>query len=773
MAQVDQLPGDSPLSDPPEGRRLPRGVPFFAVIAVAVLVLLVGGAGGAYQAKLSEVQKNDNSSFLPASAESTRAANEAAAFNRAQLIPGFVVFHRDAGLTGQDKQAVADLFSRLASLPGVDAQAVTAPTFSKDGTSAALYMPLIANQNGVAVAGTDLAEHENLLISTAQAGVPPGLQVYPAGAGGLLVAFIGAFAGLDGTLLLTAGGIVIIILLLVYRSPVLWFFPLFSAALALGLSSMVIYFLAKNDILTLNGQSQGILSVLVLGAGTDYALLLIARYREELHVYQRRSDAMIRAWKESAPAIFASGTTVILGLLCLGFSELNSNKSLGPVAAIGIACTLLVMMTFLPVALALAGRWVFWPRRPTTAVPAAEPGTAGLWGRIARFIGAHHRGAWIAASALLLACLLGLPSLKTDGLSTTQGFTNTPDAVLGQQLYDAKFPQGVGAPAVISTNEAAVEQVIAAASAVPGVATAPGSVCVQVDYAKIAALATAAGGPARSAPTAGCPPVAVQVAPINGRTVVTATLADSYDSQAAFDTIARLRDAVHAVPGADALVGGQSAATVDVHDASVHDRNLIIPIVLLVIFLVLTALLRALLAPLLLIVTVVFSFAATLGVCGFVFTHVFGFAGADQSFPLFAFVFLVALGIDYNIFLMTRVREESLTFGTRPGILRGLAVTGGVITSAGIVLAATFIVLGVLPLVFLAELGFAVAFGVLLDTFVVRTVLVPALAYDIGPTIWWPSRLSHADQPPPETQRRNASDLQPAVISSTPSQEPE
>ena len=367
--------------------------------------------------------------------------------------------------------------------------------------------------------------------------------------------------------------------------------------------------------LTLTGQTQGILSVLVLGAGTDYALLLISRYREELHVYRRRSDAMIKAWKESASAIFASGATVIIGVLCLGFSELNSNKSLGPVAAIGIACTLLVMMSFLPVALAAAGRWVFWPRRPTTDTPAVEPGTTGIWGRIARFIGAHHRGAWIAASALLLFCLLGLPSLKTDGLSITQGFTNTPDAVLGQELYDAKFPRGVGVPAVITTNASTVDEVIAAATAVPGVATTPGSVCVQVDYAKIAALAAAAGGsssPPGSAP-AGCPPATVQVAPIDGRILVDATLADSYDSPAAFDTIARLRTAVHAVPGADALVGGQSAATVDVHDASVHDRNLISPIVLIVIFGVLTLLLRAVLAPLLLIVTVVFSVAATPG----------------------------------------------------------------------------------------------------------------------------------------------------------------
>lgn len=261
--------------------------------------------------------------------------------------------------------------------------------------------------------------------------------------------------------------------------------------------------------------------------------------------------------------------------------------------------------------------------------------------------------------------------------------------------------------------------------------------CPQIDYAKAQALITA--NPAlATAPAQGCPPAALTVAPIDGRTMINGELADPYDSPAALATIERLRDAVHAIPGADARVGGNTAATLDVQHASIRDRNLIIPIVLVVIFVVLAGLLRSLLAPLLLIATVVLSFAATLGVSGFFFTHVFGFAGADPSFPLFAFVFLVALGIDYNIFLMTRVREEGVRHGTRPGVLRGLAVTGGVITSAGVVLAATFSVLGVLPLVSLAEIGFAVAFGVLLDTIVVRSILVPALAHDIGRTIWWP-----------------------------------
>jgi len=751
--------GDTEVLDPPTGaaspltRRMPRGIPFFAIIAVAVLALIGGGFGGSYQGKLSEVQKNENSSYLPASAESTKAGIIAAEFNKTQSLPGFLVFQRNSGLTAADRAAITAAFAGASSAPGVDTQATMPPVFAKDGTAASAYLPLTAKSNGVAVSGDKLSTSETDLIDSVKKSMPAGLEVYPAGPGGLLVAFISAFGGLDGTLLLAAGAIVILILLLVYRSPVLWFFPLFSAVLALGLSSMVIYFLAKNDVLTLTGQSQGILSVLVLGAGTDYALLLIARYREELHNYPNRFDAMIKAWKESAPAIFASGVTVIIGLLCLSFSELNSNKSLGPVAAIGIACTLLVMMTVLPVLLAVTGRWVFWPRRPTLATPAAEPGTTGIWGAVARFVGSHARRAWIGAAVLLLLCLLGIGSLKTSGLSVAQGFTNTPEAVVGQQIYDAKFDRGVGAPAVIATNAAAAEQVIAVAAKVPGVATTPGSVCLQLDYSKLAALKASqpAGAPPAGAQPVGCPPASLTSRPINGKTVISAVLTDSYDSPAAADTITRLRTAVHAVPGADAQVGGQSAATLDVHDASVHDRNLILPIILVVIFLVLSLLLRALLAPLLLIGTVVLSFAATLGVCGWAFTHLFGFAGADQSFPLFAFVFLVALGIDYNIFLMTRVREETLKFGTRAGVLRGLSVTGGVITSAGIVLAATFAVLGVLPLVFLAELGFAVAFGVLLDTLIVRTILVPALSHDIGRKIWWPSKLAGAHEEQLET----------------------
>jgi RND superfamily putative drug exporter len=582
------------------------------------------------------------------------------------------------------------------------------------------------------------------VLAAARANAPPGLAVHSAGAGGLIAAFIDAFSGLDGNLLLAAGLVVIVILLFVYRSPVLWFYPLFSAVIALGTASMIIYALAKSGTITLNGQSQGILSVLVIGAGTDYALLLVSRYREELHEYTSRVEAMRVAWKAAAQPILASAVTVILGLLCLTFAELNSTSGLGPVCAIGIACTALVMLTVLPAMLVISGRWIFWPKRPGVDHQ-SDIATHGLWGRIAGAVTRNSTKSWAISGLVLIACVIAISGLKTDGLSTIDGFTTKPDVITGQHLYNDNFNQGAGAPAIILTNADKADDVINAVRQVSGVDKAPNAVCVQVDYAKLAALIKRSGGGGAPAGAASsCPPAQLQVTPQNGQTLVTATLTSSFDTPQAYQTIKDIRATVEKVPGADAKVGGQSAANLDVQDASRHDRNLIIPLVLLVILFVLAIVLRALIAPLILIGTVVLSFTAALGVSAIFFNHVFGFVNADPAFPLFAFVFLVALGIDYNIFLMTRVREETLEYGTKEGIRRGLAVTGGVITSAGAVLAATFIVLGVLPIVFLAELGFTVAFGVLLDTIVVRSILVPALSYDIGKKIWWPSKLASA-----------------------------
>ena len=713
-------------------------------VLVMVVWLLLGGLGGSYQGKLGEVQKNDNSAYLPESAESTRASEIADTFSDSSTIPGFVVWQREGGLTEADKAAIAATRGDLAALDGVAQDQLGVTTFSEDGTAASLQVPLVAAQGGTTVNGEVLADVEKKIIEVAEAGAPAGLDVLPAGPGGLLVAFIDAFAGIDGKLIGIAGVVVIVLLLLVYRSPVLWIYPLLSAGLALGVSSIAVYFLAKNDVITLSGQSQGILSVLVIGAGTDYALLLVSRYREELHNYENRFDAMWRAWRGAAPAIVASAATVILGLLCLLFGTLKADSGLGPVCAIGIACTVLVMLTFLPVFLAVSGRWIFWPQRPRPDGQ-SDLQTHAVWGRIAGFVSSHARAGWITVTLVLFALVALIPNLHLGTLSNTEQFTNTPDAVTGQEVYNAKFDQGAGAPAIIVVKAAALEAVTTAVTGVDGVADdVAGAVCLQPDYGKLAA-AVSSGQQIEPGP-GGCLPDEFSVALKDGRTVLQAQLSASYDSPAATATIERLRDAVHAVPGADALVGGSTAANLDVENASNRDRNVIIPIVLGVILVVLALLLRALVAPLLLIATVVLSFFATLGVSGFVFEHVLGFAAADTSFVLYAFVFLVALGIDYNIFLMTRIREETLQVGTAAGITRGLAVTGGVITSAGLVLASTFAVLGVLPLVVLAEVGFAVAFGVLLDTFIVRSILVPALSHDIGRKIWWPSKLAAGER---------------------------
>ena len=731
VAEQSARPGEA------EGprRRLSRGALLIGMLGA--VWFLVGLAGSQYQGKLSSVQKNDNAAYLPSSAESTKVDSEARLFQSVQAIPGFVVYQRPGGLTAADRDAIAAEAEHFRTLPGVAADQVGTPQWAADGETASVAVPLVGKRGDISVQGDTLVKVEKAVLAAARAGVTPGLTVHSAGPGGLLVAFIDSFSGIDGTLLLAAGIVVIVVLLFVYRSPFLWFFPLFSAVLALGTAALAIYFLAKHGVLTLNGQSQGILSVLVLGAGTDYALLLTSRYREELHNHTSRVDAMTVAWKRVSTAIVASGSTVILGLLCLTLGELNSDRSLGPVCAIGIACTVGVMLTFLPLALTVMPRGVFWPRVPRPDHE-GDPAERGPWSRFASSLGRHDRRAWIGTAAVLILCALAITTLKTGGLSSSQSFTNRPDALLGQRIYDAHFARGSGAPAQITARVEAIPRVIAAVSAVPGVSSAPGSVCVQPDYGKLARAGT--GQSASGA--GGCAPPDLSVVPRNGRLLVDATLKYNYDSPQAYQTVQRIRAAVHAIPGADALVGGQAAVNYDTNQASRHDRNLIIPIVLVVILVVLALLLRALLAPLLLVLSVVLSFTASLGISAVFFNHVFHFANSDPAFPLFVFVFLVALGVDYNIFLMTRVREETLAFGTRRGVLRGLAVTGGVITSAGVVLAATFAVLGVLPLVFLAEVGFTVALGVLLDTVVVRSVLVPALSHDIGKAIWWPSKLA-------------------------------
>ena len=492
--------------------------------------------------------------------------------------------------------------------------------------------------------------------------------------------------------------------------------------LALSIGGGIVYLLASNDLIKVDGQSQSILSVLVIGAATDYALLLIARYREELHHFDSRVDAMRVTLKGVFEPILASGLTVISGLLVLSLSDLAQVRGLGPVSAIGILAAQFVMLTLLPAILVLIGRWIFWPRIPRH--DDVDEKLTGVWSKVANTVGTHPRRTWITTTVVLLIALGFATQLNTKGLSQTDSFAGNPDSVVGLEKLSQHFPAGQGDPTLVVAPQADEQKLTEALLATDGVSSVMPTMT----------------GPA----IVGAPEPTVKY--VDGLVRLEVTLDKQADSVEAQDYVPALREVVHAT-SPEALVGGSTAINYDLQQANKRDRNLIIPIALLVIGIILAALLRSLLAPVLLIATTVLSFGATLGISHLVFTYLFDYPGTDGSFPLFAFVFLVALGIDYNIFLMTRIREEAIKLGTRPGVLKGVTVTGGVITSAGVVLAATFAVLGTLPLVFIVELGFAVAFGVLLDTIVVRSLLVPALSYDIGAKIWWPSKLGKTEEP--------------------------
>ena len=538
--------------------------------------------------------------------------------------------------------------------------------------------------------------------------------MYVTGPAGVNADFAKAFEGIDGTLLYAALAVVIVILLVTYRSPILWLLPVISTFVALTVAQAVIYLLAKNADLTVNGQTQGILTVLVFGAGTDYALLLVARYREELRRHEDRHEAMGIALHRAGPAIFASAATVIVGMLCLVVAEMNSTASMGPGLAIGIAVGGLAMLTLLPALLVICGRWVFWPTHPTYG---SEDHTAtGFWSRVGGLIAPRARLVWVTTAVILGVLSLGVFQLNAHGLSYEDSFIGTPDSIKGQRIVDAHFDSGTGEPVVVISREDGATEVEAAFRSVDG---------IDPD--------TVTASPAQ-----------------NGYVYLEGTLTDPPDSTEARETVVAVRDAVHEVEGADAVVGGNTAVALDVERASTRDNRVIIPVVLIVVFFILALLLRAVVAPLVLIATVVLSFLAAFGISAVLFTQVLGFEGADAGLPLLVFVFLVALGIDYNIFLMTRVHEESGKHGTRRGALIGLAATGGVITSAGLVLAGTFAVLATLPVVAFAEVGIVVALGVLLDTLIVRLVLVSALNLDIGRHMWWPSKLAQKrDEPEP------------------------
>jgi RND superfamily putative drug exporter len=540
-----------------------------------------------------------------------------------------------------------------------------------------------------------------------------GLEVKVTGGAGYSADAIKVFEGINGTLLAAAFALVLLLLILIYRSPIFWLFPIMAVGFAEIATRAIGYELTLLGV-TINGQSSSILSILVLGAGTDYALLLVARYREELRRHTNKHEAMALALKTAGPAIFASGLTVIAALLCLSLAKVNGTSGLGPIGALGIAVAMVAMLTLLPALLVIVGRRVFWPFIPRYDSGHTSAAQAGVWRRLGDRIARGPRKVWVGVAAVLLVLSLGILNFD-DGLTTGNSFRDDVEAVQGQKLLDESFPSGANAPTdIIIRDLLKTEAVRSAVADIPGVES-------------------------------------VRPAGTTTDTVLLSAVLepDPYSTQA-FDLIAQIRSAAKAAGGPDTLVGGATAVEADLREAADRDTKLIVPIALVVVFLILVVLLQAVVAPLLLIGTVILSFAASLGVGAIVFDVIFGFPGSDPSLPLFAFIFLVALGIDYNIFLMARVREETRHHGTAEGMVRGLAVTGGVITSAGIVLAGTFSVLGVLPLVFLTEIGFVVAFGVLLDTFIVRSILVPALVLDIGSGIWKPSSLDHgAARPTP------------------------
>jgi RND superfamily putative drug exporter len=793
---------------------------WFAAIFIASSANLPG--------KFEDAESNEATSYLPGSAESTHALHATESLQKGEIAPAVIVFRRESGLTASDHRTIVEDVGKMTAkrFPGVVPDGATAAAGGKPQTSKAApsttaeglkagcgspttavpgqpsdYAPFvgpICSQDGKAAIVTAYikgnGEGERIVdpVKYWREQIPSdggGLEAKITGGAGFSADAIEVFEGINGTLLLAALSLVIFLLIVIYRSPMFFLIPLVAVIFAEFLSRSLGYGLTELGV-TVNGQSSSIMSVLVLGAGTDYALLLVSRYREELHHTVDKHEAMRTALASAGPAIFASAATVIAALFCLMLAKVNGTAGLGPIAAMGIACAALSMLTLLPALLTIFGRRAFWPFVPHTPETAPGPGDAserarakivdggafgaiarvvlasllvlvllplvlinwllrvlsgrripslivgsldraiftpfearrrrlehaadathGFWKRLGDRIAISPRRVMFGSIAVLLVLCCGLAFFSTE-LTSEDTYRTEVESVEGQHLLNKSFPAG---------TTALTDVVVPERGEVPAVR---------------AAVAKVDGVEAVSQPVAHGPP----------GTLVQVTLEPNPYSTDAFDLVKPIREAAHSA-SPDALVGGPTAVEFDVRDAASWDSKVIPPIILLVVFLILIGLLRAVVAPLILIGTVILSFGAALGVGYFAFEFIFDFPGSDPSLPLFAFVFLVALGVDYNIFLIARAREETIKHDSKQGILRALAVTGAVITSAGIVLAGTFSVLAVLPLTFLTELGFVVAFGVLLDTFLVRSVLVPSIALIAGDKFWWPSALSKGGSP--------------------------
>lgn len=697
------------------------------VPAMLILVWLIGAAiGGPFFGRVSEVSSNEQANYLPSSAEATVVQGLLPEFSSSDAIPAIVVFASENKLGVEQLDTISKQVEGLASLAGVSGE-ISPAISSEDGKAVQVFVPVRTD----AKIGDVVQNIENFLASEA----PAGVEVYVTGPAGFTADLTAAFSGIDGLLLGVALIAVFLILLAVYRSLLLPLLVLATSLFALCVALLSVWWLAKAGVLLLSGQTQGILFILVIGAATDYSLLYVSRYRETLRAHRNKWDATLFALRGSFEPILASGGTVIAGLLCLLLSDLKSNSTLGPVASIGIIFSMLSALTLLPSMLLMIGRSVFWPRRPRfePEVVAAEHGVhaTGLWSWVARLVSSNARLVWGSTVVLLVLGGFAAGNLNAVGVAQSDLVIGKSQARDGQEALGQHFPGGSGSPVLVVADRTNLQNAADLMRDQAGFA----EVSVVADSPIGSALVTTNGIQSFGPPGTPAPDPIV----VDGKVMLKATLTDAADSEIAEHTVRAIRaELAQSIPGT--IVGGVTAIAIDTNDASIRDRAVIIPVILFVVLLILMLLLRALVVPLLLIATTALSFATALGVAALVFNLVPQLSAADPAVPLYSFVFLVALGIDYNIFLMTRVREESIQHGTRSGILRGLKITGGVITSAGLVLAATFAALSVIPILFLVQISFIVAFGVLLDTFLVRSLLVPALAYDIGPAIWWPSR---------------------------------
>ena len=713
-----------------QARKSPRRWVRILLPAILILAWLTGAAvGGPYFGKVDEVSSNDQTTFLPESAEATQVQQLQDDFTDSDAIPAIALFEAQDELTEEQLTTIEEALESAVDVEGIE-EDISPPIPSNDGVAVQAFIPINSD--------ADTAEVVSVLSDELNEGTPDEVTVYVTGPAGFSADLSQAFAGIDGLLLAVALVAVFIILIVVYRSFLLPIAVLSTSLFALCVALLTVWWLAKWDIVLLSGQTQGILFILVIGAATDYSLLLVARYREELRVASDKWVAIVAAIKGSIEPILASGSTVIAGLLMLLLSDLKSNSTLGPVASIGIVFAMLSALTLLPAILFAFGRTAFWPRRVKyePEIVAEENGmpSKGFWPNVARLVQKRPRAIWIVTTLVLLVGAAAATQLQAEGVAESELVLGESEARDGQEALGEHFPGGSGSPVQVIVPEDNVENVV---SVLENYETIDEVTITTEDTPAGSAPITEDGIEAFGPPGTPAPEPTV----VDGNVLLQGTLSEPADSPEAATAVRELRAEFDDV-APEALLGGVTATDVDTIDASIDDRNLIIPIILVVILVILMVLLRSILAPVLLIATTVLSFGTAMGMSALVFNGIFEFPGADPAVPLFGFVFLVALGIDYNIFLMTRVREESLKHGTREGVLRGLTVTGGVITSAGVVLAATFAALAVIPILFLVQLAFIVAFGVLLDTFIVRSLLVPALTYDIGPKVWWPSKLS-------------------------------